>query len=370
MEQRVKKKIRFRDLAPARLIVTAAALLAVGLCYLLRGNAALMARVCAKITRPYHVFMGKLCAGVPFSAAELIWAAAVVFAVVYLIVQTVLLIRRKGRWRRLWATLLTLAMLASLFWAGFSLLWSPVYYAPTFADRSGVSDGPVSAEDLAAVTKYFVARANLYAQEVERDQDGLFTADRASVLDRAAGVYGSAAALWPFLEGDSLRPKPVLCSKILSLIDFTGFFFPMTGEANLNMDSPVCLLPATAEHEISHQRGVAREQECNFLAVAACMASDDPDFRYSGALMAYIYLGNALASADPDAWREAHAALSEQVKADLAANSAYWAPYQDTAAQKTSNKVYSSFLVDNGQTLGLQSYGACVDLLVNYYKDR
>jgi hypothetical protein len=34
---------------------------------------------------------------------------------------------------------------------------------------------------------------------------------------------------------------------------------------------------------------------------------------------------------------------------------------------KVSNSAYESFLQGNGQTLGLKSYGACVDLLVNYY---
>ena len=38
-------------------------------------------------------------------------------------------------------------------------------------------------------------------------------------------------------------------------------------------------------------------------------------------------------------------------------------------AQKASNTVYDSFLKSNGQELGMQSYGACVNLLVHYYID-
>ena len=35
--------------------------------------------------------------------------------------------------------------------------------------------------------------------------------------------------------------------------------------------------------------------------------------------------------------------------------------------QKASNTVYEGFLQSYDQELGLKSYGACVDLLVNYY---
>ena len=311
--------------------------------------------------------MSRLCNHLPFSAAEIVWAAAVIFVTVYIIYTAVRLIRGPRRGAALYKAALTVGMIASLFWAGFSLLWTPCYYAPTFAQQSGADNGPVSVEELKAVTRYFAMEANKASAHVERDENGLFTADREEVLARAPRIYAGAARLWPFLESAELEPKGVICSKVMSMLDFTGFFFPMTGEANVNMDSPVVMLPATTQHEISHQRGIAAEQECNFLAVAACMASDDADFRYSGALMAYIYLGNALYSADRAAWQDAYSMLAADVRADLAADSAYWRPYRDTVVKKASNTVYNSFLVDNGQTLGLKSYGACVDLLVNYY---
>jgi hypothetical protein len=219
------------------------------------------------------------------------------------------------------------------------------------------------------VTGYFAEKVNEYAEEVGRDENGVYTADRQSILDRAAGVYATVAKKWSFLAGDDLRPKGILCSKVMSLTDFTGFFFPLTGEANLNMDSPVSMLPSAAEHELSHQRGIGREQECNFIAVAACMDSGDADFEYSGALMAYIYLGNALYSADKGAWEEVYATLSDAVLTDLKDNNDYWTYYENTFVYKISDSAYESFLQGNGQTLGLKSYGACVDLLTDYYYD-
>ena len=39
------------------------------------------------------------------------------------------------------------------------------------------------------------------------------------------------------------------------------------------------------------------------------------------------------------------------------------------AVQSVSNAVYEGFLQSYDQKLGMRSYGACVDLLVNYYYD-
>mgnify|MGYP000811394450 CR=1 FL=1 len=84
---------------------------------------------------------------------------------------------------------------------------------------------------------------------------------------------------------------------------------------------------------------------------------------------AYIYLGNALAGADYDAYAEIYYTLSDAVRADFKAQSAYWDQFRDSVPQKASNTVYDSFLKSNDQELGMQSYGACVNLLVHYYID-
>ena len=119
-------------------------------------------------------------------------------------------------------------------------------------------------------------------------------------------------------------------------------------------------------HELSHQRGVAKEQEANFTAVLACLDYGDPDYCYSACLLAYTHLGNALAGADRAAWEEIFDGLDENVVRDLLSRRAYWAQF-DTPAQTVSNTVYEGFLHSYDQTLGLKSYGACVDLLVNYF---
>ena len=368
MEKTAHKK-NLRRLAPVRLGITLLCLLAVALIYALRVDEGAMLWVYEHVTHPYHLFMSKLCSHFAFSAAELVYAAAILGLAAYLLWCVYRLIRFPEKLWQLYRLVLTLAMAGAVFWAGLSVMWTPCYYAPGFAEQSGVDDGPLELEELETVTRWFAALASEYADEVPRDENGACTTDRDSVLDRAAGVFEGAAELYPFLDGEALRPKPIHFSRIMSYLDFTGFFFPMTGEANLNMDSPVFLLPSTSQHEIAHQRGVAMEQECNFVAVLSCLESEYADFRYAGAALAYIYFGNALAGADYEAYTEIYYSLSDTVRADFKAQSAYWDEFRDSAAQKASNTVYDSFLKSNGQELGMQSYGACVNLLVHYYID-
>ena len=368
MEKTAHKK-NLRRLAPVRLGITLLCLLAVALIYALRVDGGAMLWVYEHVTHPYHLFMSKLCSHFAFSAAELVYAAAILGLAAYLLWCVYRLIRFPEKLWQLYRLVLTLAMAGAIFWAGLNVMWTPCYYAPGFAEQSGVDDGPLELEELETVARWFAALASEYADEVPRDENGACTTDRDSVLDRAAGVFEGAAELYPFLDGEALRPKPIHFSRIMSYLDFTGFFFPMTGEANLNMDSPVFLLPSTSQHEIAHQRGVAMEQECNFVAVLSCLESEYADFRYAGAALAYIYLGNALAGADYEAYTEIYYSLSDTVRADFKAQSAYWDEFRDSAAQKASNTMYDSFLKSNGQELGMQSYGACVNLLVHYYID-
>ena len=136
--------------------------------------------------------------------------------------------------------------------------------------------------------------------------------------------------------------------------------------AETTTDFPLPLFAATAAHELAHQRGVAKEQEANFCSVLSSLTYGDPEYCYSACLLAYIHLSNALYDADRSTWSAIYSSLSEPVLRDLAANREYWKQF-DTKVRKVYNTVYENFLYSYGQTLGLKSYGACVDLLVHYY---
>ena len=364
METRRKKRIS--RLCPVRLTLSALAALVILLLRALRGSTSLMRWLSAHFVRPTLQKLGVRSAGVPFSVAELLIVVTAVGLLFYLFFCVESVLRRGRLFRRLYRLLLTVLCLALVVYAGFCLLWGVYFYGDDFMAQSGLRSDPVSTEELGTVTRFFVSVLDETAELVKRDEAGACAVDRDAVLARSGELYAPLEQDFPCLEGAPLCAKGVKLSRLLSYIDFTGFFFPFTGEANVNTDFPSALFAATVAHELAHQRGVAKEQEANFVAVLACLRSDDPDFIYSAALMAYTYLGNALAEADRAAWEEVYAALPEGALRDLSASRSYWEKF-DTPVQNVSNTVYENFLFSYDQELGLRSYGACVDLLVNYY---
>ena len=137
----------------------------------------------------------------------------------------------------------------------------------------------------------------------------------------------------------------------------------------MNVDSPACLLPSTIAHELAHQRGIAWEQECNFLGVLASVTSGLPDYAYSGWLLGFIHLGNALYDTDPAAYWAIRDTLPETVEADLRDNNAYWDRFRDNIVEKVSDTVYDAALKSYGDANGMRSYSMVVELLVAYYRN-
>ena len=333
---------------------------------LLKGRQALMTAWVFGVMAPVERFLGRIWAVFPFSVAEVLTALFLTGCVVWLIWTVVLLFRQR-------AVLPCLRRLAALgaawlwLWAGLCWMWNAAYYVPTFAQREHLETGPCSVEELAAVTEYFAQQAASLADRTARDAEGHFIEDLSGCFRRGPDLYRNLAREFPSLDIQAVRAKPLLFSRLQSILGFTGVYFPFTGEANVNTDAPACLAPATIGHEMAHQRMVSSELEANFVGIAACTSCDDVVFQYSGYLMGLIQLCNALYSVSPDAWYDiAGRTFTPELAVDWEDNNAYWraleSPVEDVAGD-----MYDSFLKGNGQELGIQSYGACVDLLVSYF---
>ena len=154
----------------------------------------------------------------------------------------------------------------------------------------------------------------------------------------------------------------------MSETHFTGFYTFFTGEANINVDFPDYTLPYTAAHEFAHQRGIARENEANFIAFLVCSSSDDLYLQYSGYLNLYEYVASALYSASPTMYYEVYATVPAYAKQEMRAYSAFYAKYKDSEAGKVGSSINNAFLQANGTVEGTKSYGLVVDLAVAYYR--
>lgn len=335
----------------------------------LKGNQALMTGWVFGIMAPFERLLGRIWSVFPFSVAEILAALFLAGCVVWLVRAVVLVVRQKAPLPFL-RRLISLGTLWLWLWAGLCWLWNAAYYVPTFAQREGLETAPYSVEELAAVTQYFARQAAALAPQVPRDSDGHFAEPLPDCFGRGPEIYRNIAREFPSLDIKPVRAKPLLCSRLQSILGFTGIYFPFTGEANVNVDAPACLVPSTIGHEMSHQRMVASELEANFVGIAACTSCDDVVFQYSGFLSGLINLCNALYPVAPDVWRSiVKETFNQELATDWNDNNAYWSALESPAEEVAGN-IYDGFLKSNDQELGLRSYGACVDLLVNYYSSK
>ena len=335
--------------------------------FLLRRIRPLMNLLARYVTTPLKWGLSHLCSVTEVSVAEVIYLVLIAAAIFYAAnVLRMLFTRGSRKGDVLYRFALTVMCALVTVYAGFCLLWGVNYHTDSFQDRSGIVARQGTAAELRDLTERFAAALSESSDDVPRDENGEFSADRRAILRAAPAVMAESFDTFPCLRWDDVPPKAFVCSRAMTSMDFTGFYFPFTGEANLNMDCPAAYLPSTAIHEMAHQRQIASEQECNFVAIAVSCRSDDPLYRYSGLLMGYVHLSNALYDADRAAYQEIAATLPDGVRADLRANYVYWDTHHSGFTDATQ-KVYDSFIKSNGDPNGVKSYGMVVDMLLAYY---
>jgi len=359
--------------------------------YALRSITGVMDWVVLYISSPVRGFFALLSSIYPFAIMEVISTAAGVFLIYYTIKSIRDTSRRRGKWKLLCKRILPVLVTACYIWGLFNWLWNSGYYSSGFADRYGFSNEGIAIEDLITVTEYFADKANELSVLVERDEEGFYVADRRLMFRNSVYMYRHISNEFPSLKGRLYAPKPMIYSWFMSITGYSGMYFALTGEVMINTHPPGAYMPATVAHEHAHQLGVFAEDEANFVGILACVTAMDIVFEYAGYMSGLNHLLNALkfAGVDPrsgsynEDWTRIVAGLSEEVQRDREENSVFWATrttsdtgigFLDniltTVAETTNdavNTIYDGYLKSQNQELGIKSYGACVDLLVEYF---
>lgn len=313
-----------------------------------------------------RMVMATLTNWLPFSLAEtLLLFLPVIF--VSLIVYAVR--HRCDSWRTVFVyigeVLAIVAVLLSLFVSSFGM----AYQGTPLEDKLGLEREKVTVEELAYTMDILIDHINTNAEQVDfRHQNfSVMPYSLEELNDKLLHAYAKLEDVLPFMPRFHSDLKPVINSELMSHAHITGIYTYFTGEANLNMVFPDYTLPFTAAHELAHQRGIAREDEANFIAFLVCISSDDPYIRYSGYLNMYEYVAPALSGADPETYSALRAKLDSRAQYEQIAYSAFYAKYRHSKVSTVSNAVNDTYLKLQG-TPGAQSYGMVVDLAVAYYR--
>ena len=309
----------------------------------------------------------------PFSLAEFGICLGIFLIPALIIFEIVMMIKKRGsRLYILFRDILTLAGIASLVYFMLVMGCSVNYHRYTFAEIAGLDVHDSSVDELKALCDELAGQATALRAELKEDADGCFiySTSMTELASKCRDAYKELAKEYPITGGFYPRTKLVIHSTFMSMTEITGVYVPFTMEANVNVDVPKYTIAHTMCHELAHLRGFIREDEANYIAYLACMASGDKELMYSALAEALVYTGNALAGKDIDAYSEMRWGLDPGINRDFAANSEYWKQYDNTPVSNTTDAINDSYLKANDQEDGVQSYGRMVDLLLAEYRKK
>ncbi len=259
-----------------------------------------------------------------------------------------------------------LSVFYTLFFWGFGV----GYNGAPLEDKLELERAQVSAQELKETAEILIEKTNEAAQDVIFRKSGfsVMPYNIGELSDKLCEAYESSYKKYDFITPLTSNLKPVILSEPWAYTHITGVYSYFTGEANINVAFPDYTVAYTAAHEMAHQRGIAPEDEANFVAFLVCLESDDPYIRYSGYANMLEYVLNALYRADSKAYTELYRHIDNTIRREFAAYSDFFSKYRDSAASNVADKVNDTYLKLNG-TEGSKSYGLVVDIAVAYYKN-
>ncbi len=241
---------------------------------------------------PIRAVLASISGIVPFSIAELIVILLIPAFIAIIIVANKYY---SGTWRKILVFSGKILSVAVVLIIIYTLGFGTGYHTSTLDKRLGIDKQPVSTEELRDTARHLTELVNKEATNQTYGEDGFskMPYSLSAMNNKLLVAYDGIYEKYEFIQPMNSRLKPVMLSELMSYTHITGVYSYFTGEANLNIAFPDYTLPFTAAHELAHQRGIAREDEANFVAFLVCSASEDSYIRYSAYLMMLEYVTNA-----------------------------------------------------------------------------
>ncbi len=302
----------------------------------------------------------------PFSLAELFVVGIPLWIILLILLVRRLLRRGKSTLRISCAFLGIIPVIYMLF----AFTMGMGYAASPLSEHLSLdTDEKITAEELYDTALWLVGEANAAAELVTVGEDGQtrMPYDTKEMNQKLIEAYRMLAERYDFINTYSVGIKPILLSRPMAYTGITGVYSFFTGEANMNTAYPDFSNVYTAAHEMAHARGIARENEANFVAFLALEVSDDPYLRYAAYTNLLQYVINALARTDRDMLALLYENISDTVKNEYKAYNAFVDSVDDSFVRDVAESVNNAYLQGVG-TEGTVSYSLVVNLAVAYRK--
>ena len=315
--------------------------------------------------------LAKVTGVLPFSLGEtvmLMLPILVVFLIVFVSVQAHR--QHYDLLRRFYAVMFAVI---SIYYSTFVLTLATGYHGTTLDQKLDLECKDLDSDQLIEVTKWLRNKVNEYAEKVYGVEDSysVMPYDVKTLNEKLNEAYDKAAKDYDFILGFSSHIKTMTISRFMSKAGILGVYTYYTGETNVNTDYFDYNLVYTCAHEMSHQRGIARENEANFMAFLVCRESDDPYINYSGYLNMFEYMLNPLYKAlkaedNTGAYYSLLSGLDPRARTDFGLANEKTIENKGTVSNVT-NKINDTFIKSQGDKHGTASYGLVIELAAAYY---
>ena len=316
-----------------------------------------------------RMLMATLTGWLPFSFAEMLLLLSPVILI------TVIVIGARHHCqtaRRMWIYVACIFCVVCIVFNLFVWNFAPGYNALSLDQKLELERKPVSAGELANTADILLEELTVLEKEILFTPSGAsrmpYSYDEMNTLLMQA--YEKACEKYNFIDDFHSRVKPVMLSEPMSYTHITGVYTFFTGEANINVNFPDYTIPYTAAHELAHQRGIAHEDEANFVAFLVCVESEDAYIRYSAFLNVYEYVASALYSADKELYKENYYKQPQTIINERVAFSEFFDKYRENTVADISEATNNAYLQSQGAVQGTRSYSMVVDLAVAYYRGK
>jgi len=257
----------------------------------------------------------------------------------------------------------------------FQLFWGLNYSRLGIANQLDISKKGYSKEEVTALTRALIDKTNNYRRALK--DSNLPQMPLQAIFQEAVRSYENIAVVYPFLQYKMPAVKISFFTPIADYIGFSGYYAPLSGEAQLRDDLPRILIPFISCHEIAHQLGYASESEANFVGYLASASSKNNYFNYSvyldllGYAMGEEFLQYAKDSSNFKIYETVvqynRSHIDSLVKKDRKEIKQFFMLRRNSFSP-VSASLYNQFLLFNKQIAGMNSYDEVIGWLISYQK--
>lgn len=241
------------------------------------------------------------------------------------------------------------------------------YRTTPIGERMALPDSAVTGENLYAVSLWALKESDRLCPDITAAEGGSAMPLPFSELEKELNAaYEKLSIEFSFIDKQNTALKPIMLSEPMTYTGIVGVYSFFTGESNVNTTYPDYCTVFTAAHEMAHQRGIAREDEANFVAFLACISADSEYVRYAGFLNLTDYTASALKRTDTALYADLLTHYSERTIAEKRAAALCYEAHRNDTVREVSESVNDGYLQAQG-TAGTVSYSLVVNLAVDYY---